>query len=99
LEDWNGCAAAALRPGGALIFTVEEGIDVGTDVARTSSGRYVPTVEYVDRVVTAANFRSEIGRAFLRFEHGPPVAGLVVRATHADDPAAVARWGIVDHDE
>jgi predicted TPR repeat methyltransferase len=73
----------ALRPGGRLIFTVEElvgdrqedGYSLGT------SGRYRHAREYVRGVLTAASFRPELAAAELRLEAGEPVAGLVVQGT------------------
>ena len=82
LEDVVTAAGNALRPGGRLIFTVEElasGRDVGYSLSPT--GRYCHTRAYVERVVADASLRSEIVQAELRLEAGDPVAGLVVRAT------------------
>ena len=82
LEGVVAAAASALRPGGRLIFTVEE-LTGGGPGARHSIGlygRYRHSSRYVERVLAAVNLRSEIVSAELRLEAGDPVAGLVVRA-------------------
>ena len=83
LEDVVAAAADALRPGGRLIFTVEESIDAGSGAGYSLSphGRYNHAREYVERVLADAGLRPEIVPAELRLEAGDPVAGLVVRAT------------------
>jgi predicted TPR repeat methyltransferase len=82
-------SADALRPGGRLIFTVEELIDAGSGAGYSIShhGRYSHTRQYLERVIAAASLRPEIVQAELRLEAGNPVAGLVVRATKPDGPA------------
>jgi predicted TPR repeat methyltransferase len=82
LDDVVAAAADALRPGGRLIFTVEESIG-GTDAGCSLGphGRYSHTRQYVEGVLAAANLGSEIVSAELRLEAGAPVQGLVVRAT------------------
>ena len=86
LEEVAAAAARALRPGGVLIFTVEESIDAGsrTGYALTPSGRYCHTRAYLERVLGDAGLRSSIVPAELRLEAGDPVAGLVVRGPKAD---------------
>jgi predicted TPR repeat methyltransferase len=76
-------AAAALRPGGRLIFTLEE-----TSADRAPSGyelnyhgRYGHARGYVEEVLREAGYRTAIVQAELRMESGLPVAGLVVCAT------------------
>jgi predicted TPR repeat methyltransferase len=83
LQDVVVASADALRPGGRLIFTVEQLIDAGPDAGYAIShhGRYCHTREYVERVLAGANLRPEIVPAQLRLEAGDPVPGLVVRAT------------------
>jgi predicted TPR repeat methyltransferase len=83
LEDVAAAAAGALRPGGRLIFTVEESVDAGAEAGYSISthGRYNHTRQYVERVLSAASLRPEIVPAELRLEAGEPVKGLVVRAT------------------
>jgi predicted TPR repeat methyltransferase len=82
LQDVVVASADALRPGGRLIFTVEELIDAGSDAGYSISphGRYSHTREYLERVLVDANLRPEIVPAHLRLEAGDPVPGLVVRA-------------------
>jgi predicted TPR repeat methyltransferase len=72
-------ADRALRPGGRLVFTVEEltgeqdaGYVLGT------SGRYRHAREHIRAVFSQTGLREEIVPAELRFEAGEPVAGLVV---------------------
>ena len=69
----------ALRPGGRLVFTVEELDGAGYSLA--ASGRYRHAREYVSAVLADAGLRPEIVRAELRLEGGEPVAGLVVLGT------------------
>jgi predicted TPR repeat methyltransferase len=85
LDEVVGAAAHALRPGGRLIFTVEECVDPSVELRISPHGRYTHTRAYVERVLATANLRPEIVGAELRTEGGAPVAGLVVRATKAPD--------------
>jgi len=87
LDDVAQAAAAALRPGGRLIFTVEE-VDEETAPAGhgiSVHGRYGHTRPYVERVLRQAKLEPEIGSAQLRLEAGNPVCGLVVRGTKPAD--------------
>jgi predicted TPR repeat methyltransferase len=83
LADVVAAAAKALRPGGRLIFTVEESIDAGPGAGYLLGphGRYSHTRQYVESVLAAADLGSDIVSAELRLEAGAPVPGLVVRAT------------------
>ena len=83
LDEVAAAAAEVLRPGGSLVFTVEEMIDGGSDAGYALSlhGRDEHARRYVERVLADANLRSDITLAELRLEAGDPVAGLVVRAT------------------
>ena len=86
LEDVAAAAANALRPGGRLVFTVEELVGAGSadaGYAISPTGRYRHTRQYLERVLANANLRSEIVPAELRLEAGDPVRGFVVRATKA----------------
>jgi predicted TPR repeat methyltransferase len=80
LEAVADAAAQALRPGGRLIFTVEELLDdrSGAGYGISPHGRYCHTREYVERALTNADFEAEIVPAQLRLEAGDPVRGLVV---------------------
>jgi predicted TPR repeat methyltransferase len=73
----------ALRPGGRLIFTVEEMVGGGDEDGYSlgTSGRYRHAREYVEGVLTAAGLLPEVAAAELRLEAGEPVAGLVVQGT------------------
>jgi predicted TPR repeat methyltransferase len=71
-------AAGALRPGGVLVFTVEELAD-GAGWSIGPSGRYRHARGYVERVLADAGLEPEIDPAELRLESGERVAGLVVR--------------------
>ena len=89
LEQVMPAAAAALRPGGMFIFTLEESPDVAGEASSpgytiSHHGRYMHTRPYVERVIAEAQLRADIVRAELRMEAGAPVAGLVVRATRGD---------------
>jgi predicted TPR repeat methyltransferase len=83
LQDVVVASADALRPGGRLIFTVEQlsGAGSGAGYSISHHGRYCHSREYVERVLAGANLRPEIVPAQLRLEAGDPVPGLVVRAT------------------
>jgi predicted TPR repeat methyltransferase len=76
-------AARALRPGGHLIFTLEESQSAGPSAGYRlqAHGRYCHERDYVERALSAAGFRVSIVRAELRMEAGTPVAGLAVTAT------------------
>jgi predicted TPR repeat methyltransferase len=80
LEAVAAAAAAALRPGGLLVFTVEEELDA--ELAQSyrirPHGRYTHGVGYVDGLLRSVGLEPRIGRADLRLEAGLPVAGLVV---------------------
>lgn len=81
LDDVFAAAAAALRPNGMLIFSVEEATDPqATTYVIESHGRYGHARRYLEEGLTNAGFRAEIVRAELRMESGAPVDGLVVRA-------------------
>jgi predicted TPR repeat methyltransferase len=83
LKEVVEASANALRPGGRLIFTVEElngaGRDGGYSISPT--GRYRHRREYLERVLANANLRWKIVPAELRLEAGDPVPGLAVRVT------------------
>ena len=80
-------ASDALRPGGRLIFTVEEADEEKAPAGHGISlhGRYCHTRSYVERVLRQTNLEPEIGSAQLRLEAGDPVRGLVVRGTKPAD--------------
>jgi predicted TPR repeat methyltransferase len=82
LKDVVAAAAGALRPGGRLIFTVEEktGAASGKGYSISPHGRYSHTRRYVGRVLMEANLRPEIVSTQLRLEAGEPVPGLLVGA-------------------
>ncbi len=83
LEAVVAASENALRPGGRLVFTVEELSGDGSDpgYSLSPSGRYCHSREYLERVLAEASLQSEITAAELRLEAGDPVPGLVVRAT------------------
>jgi len=83
LEAVVGASENALRPGGRLIFTVEELVGAAPDDGYSlgTSGRYRHAREHVQGALKAASLRPEIASAELRLEAGEPVAGLVVQGT------------------
>ena len=85
LEAVAAAAENALRPGGVLVFTVEElsGTASNAGYILSSNGRYRHSPDYLEHVLAAAGLQSEILPAELRLEAGEPVAGLVVSATAA----------------
>lgn len=91
LDDVTALAAKALKPGGAILFSAEDGDEskAAEGYARRSrTGRYVHTAAYVERMCAAADLRAEITRADLRLEAGVRVLGLIVRATRTNDAVA-----------
>jgi len=81
LDEVFGRAAAALRPNGLLVCTLERhGAGDATDHRLEIHGRFSHAESYVERVLTGAGLRAEIAHAELRLEAGRPVAGLVIRA-------------------
>ena len=82
LEDVVAAAAAALRPGGVFIFTVEEATspELRESYGIQSHGRYHHSAMYVERVLRSQGLEPVIERGELRLESGLPVRGLVVRA-------------------
>src|SRR5262249_11266390 len=83
LEEVAAAAARALRPGGRLVFTVEELTDPapGAEYTISPHGRYSHPREYVERVLSSVHLQPEIAGGELRLEAGYPVPGLVVKAT------------------
>jgi predicted TPR repeat methyltransferase len=83
LADVAAAAAAALRPGGVFVFTVEEAPsgDEPLGYGIQHHGRYVHSQAYVGEVLRSAGLEGVVFRAELRMESGVPVAGLAVRAT------------------
>jgi predicted TPR repeat methyltransferase len=81
LDDVLAAAAAALRPGGLLVFTLEHAAG-GADVAwrLEMHGRYSHGCAHVERLLAAAGLSAAIAEAELRMEAGAPVPGLIVRA-------------------
>jgi predicted TPR repeat methyltransferase len=81
LEDVMAAAAAALRPDGLLIFTLEHAVgEAAVDYRLELHGRYCHSRGYVERSLAGVGLVPEIAQAELRLESGVPVAGLVVRA-------------------
>ncbi len=94
LEDVMVAAAAALRPRGSFIFTVEESTEAEAafDYRIRPHGRYSHARRYVEQALGNAGLRPDIVHAELRLEAGAPVAGLAVRATrNAADRHATKR--------
>ena len=82
LEAFGLAAAAALRPGGHLVFSVEE--SEGAAFALHPHGRYSHARDYVEGALTGVGFCVEAIRCEdLRMERGEPVRGLIVTARKA----------------
>jgi predicted TPR repeat methyltransferase len=83
LEAVVAAFESALRPGGRLIFTVEELLSAGHDAGYSlgTSGRYRHAREHIQGVLTGASLLPGIVSAELRLEAGEAVAGLVVQGT------------------
>ncbi|WP_245985933.1 tetratricopeptide repeat protein [Azospirillum thermophilum] len=82
LDEVLAAAAAALRPGGLLAFTVERLDDAaGMPYRIAPHGRYAHREEYVRGVLERAGLSvRQAGHDTLRQESGEPVAGLVMVA-------------------
>ena len=81
LDGVFAAAAAALRAGGCLVFTVEALDDQQLPWRLQTSGRYAHSLPHLDRALSAAGFTELRGeRAVLRQEGGLPVHGWVVSA-------------------
>ena len=96
LEPVAAAAAAALRPGGVLVFTVEEATapNVAASYAIQPHGRYTHGATYVERLLVDAGLSPHLERGELRLESGLPVAGLVVRATKPVAAGTAADTGV-----
>jgi len=83
LEEVVAAFASALRPGGRLIFTVEELVGAGHDVPYSlgTSGRYRHSREHVEAILAGTSLSPAIASAELRLEAGESVAGLVAQGT------------------
>jgi len=83
LDAVFAAAARALRPGGLLVFTVEELNDPAASGPHriNTHGRYSHHRDYIAAALRVAGFVPHSVQAELRAEGGVPVAGLVVRAT------------------
>jgi predicted TPR repeat methyltransferase len=82
LDAVAAAAARALRPGGTVIFTLEEDTAArpGASYRIQPHGRYCHARDYVERVLAEAGLGAAIVRAELRMESGTPVNGLAVTA-------------------
>jgi predicted TPR repeat methyltransferase len=70
-------AAALLKPGGLIAFTLERGAT--PPFALTDSGRFEHHADHVKAVATDAGLAiAHLAEALLRYEYGEPVIGLVV---------------------
>jgi predicted TPR repeat methyltransferase len=83
LDDVLGAAAAALRPNGLLVFTLEHAVagEANVDYRLELHGRYSHSRASVERMLAALGLTPAIVHAELRMESGAPVPGLVIRAT------------------
>jgi predicted TPR repeat methyltransferase len=83
LQAAFGAAAAALRPGGVLVFTLEQhgSEDGAPDFKLCAHGRYSHRQGYVDATLRAAGLLPlEMKSVVLRMEASQPVAGWLVSA-------------------
>jgi predicted TPR repeat methyltransferase len=80
LDAVMAAAADALRPGGQLIFTLEESAESAQDFTLRTHGRYCHRQAYVEATLARVGLLPLVVHAELRMEAGSPVAGLAVRA-------------------
>jgi predicted TPR repeat methyltransferase len=83
LREVIAAFAAALRPNGLLVFTLEHatGDRADVDYRLELHGRYSHARVYVEQLLKFAGLQSKIIEAELRMEAGAPVPGLVIGAT------------------
>jgi predicted TPR repeat methyltransferase len=81
LDDVLAAAAAALRPNGLLICTLEHGAADCVGYHLELHGRYSHARLYVERLLARLGLQPTIVCADLRMEAGAPVPGLVIRGT------------------
>jgi predicted TPR repeat methyltransferase len=95
LDEVAAAAAAALRPGGLFVCTLEA--DAGEAGAASHClqphGRYTHHPAYVERVFAQAGLRPHLTDVELRLERGAPVRGLLVRAARPAPARAPAPPG------
>jgi predicted TPR repeat methyltransferase len=82
LEDVTQAAFNALRPGGILVFSVEEATDETIhNYSIAIHGRYQHATEYIRQILQDTGFEvRRIKNTVLRQESGEPVRGLVTTA-------------------
>jgi predicted TPR repeat methyltransferase len=81
IDEVCTAAHAALKPGGWLFFSVEDGSHQPDDHFLAHSGRYVHREDYVERTLERAGFESRfIEHGVLRSEMRQPVKGLICAA-------------------
>jgi predicted TPR repeat methyltransferase len=86
LQEVLTASRRALRAGGLLVFTVEQGADDGRDEGYRlhGHGRYSHTERHVRQALAAAGLTpAALEPVTLRLEASQPVAGLLVAATVA----------------
>ena len=83
LKDVVAAAAAALRPNGLFVFTLEHAIGDSADFDYRLGlhGRYSHPRANVEQLLASSGLQPRIAQTDLRMEAGAPVAGLVIRAT------------------
>lgn len=82
LKGVFAAAARSLKPGGVLVFTVEELPHGPPDIKLQHHGRYAHAQCYVERMLSEAGFQIDnIEHVALRQESAVDVAGLLVTAT------------------
>jgi predicted TPR repeat methyltransferase len=86
LEAFSGAAAASLRRGGVLVFTVEALDGAEEEFRLAVNGRYTHSERYVRKCLEEAGFQlASCERHKLRTENAEPVIGLVVTARLAGE--------------
>jgi hypothetical protein len=77
--------AAALRPNGLFVFTLEDAVGdgAGVDYRLELHGRYSYARSYVEQLLTFSGLQSKTIQAELRMEAGAPVPGVVICAANS----------------
>ncbi len=81
LEEFSQAAAMSLKPGGVLVFTVEEMVEPSENYKLSVNGRYTHSEAYVRKCLEDVGFSIvACEHEKLRMENAEPVIGLLITA-------------------